>query len=756
MRAAVGSVLLALTICAEGVSLRMAQPVQKVIQLMENMLEKGKAEKQAEQVQYTAHKQFCDDTTLEKNRAIADALQTSSTLKVDVRKYTADAAVLSRDIALLDEDIATWAGDMKAATNVRTVEKTDRAATIRSYTETSDALSIAAAFLKQAAYDRKHNEVPLATAVTNLNEIKIAHESKQKIEAAGPLPHAMAVLRKAEHDRKQNNPVLRAVVVVKKAEKDRKQQEASWAQLMKKLIPDAARKAVDNFLQQSVVVSGPGVSEFVAEDLGTIWHRLVRHGEHDNEFQCHDVIELLYKLSDKFVDERVTLEREEKNAEQNYAMVMEDLKAQIAQAAADRAQKVETKAKKLQAKADAVADLEDATNTMHEDQKYLSDLTTTCAQTASAFKVREQLRSDELVAIVNAIDIISGSAVAGNAEKHFAGVSRKASSFVQLSSTSSGHDHAVKYLEAQAEKLHSRVLASIASHVSRDPPARVTKMIKDLILRLGAEASEEAAHQGWCDTELASNAQTRKKKTDQVETLRADIDRLQASVSKITEHITDFTQAITDIDAAIAEATKLRAPDKAANAETISDAHEAQDAVSQALTILREHYAKVAKSAALVQQPELFGSSYKGMQPESTGVLGMLEVIKSDFARLESETKEAEASAQKDFDEFMADSKLDKAQKSHDIEHNIAKRKEESLMLAQKVHLLEHTQHELDIAFAYFDKLKPSCNEFGVSYEDRADRRRGEVESLQEALRIFNEGGLAEVPKNPRDELHSL
>ena len=41
----------------------------------------------------------------------------------------------------------------------------------------------------------------------------------------------------------------------------------------------------------------------------------------------------------------------------------------------------------------------------------------------------------------------------------------------------------------------------------------------------------------------------------------------------------------------------------------------------------------------------------------------MLEVIESDFARLEADTEASEASASKQFDEFMTDSKVDKAQK---------------------------------------------------------------------------------------------
>ena len=93
-------------------------------------------------------------------------------------------------------------------------------------------------------------------------------------------------------------------------------------------------------------------------------------------------------------------------------------------------------------------------------------------------------------------------------------------------------------------------------------------------------------------------------------------------------------------------------------------------------------------------------------------------MIESDFARLESDTKAAEATAQKEYDEFMTDSKVDKSEKSTDIEHKTAKKQDESQALTTKREDLEGTQKELDAALAYFDKLKPSCVDSRVSYED--------------------------------------
>merc|ERR550514_2680157 len=114
------------------------------------------------------------------------------------------------------------------------------------------------------------------------------------------------------------------------------------------------------------------------------------------------------------------------------------------------------------------------------------------------------------------------------------------------------------------------------------------------------------------------------------------------------------------------------------------------------------------------------------MQSENGGVIGMLEAIESDFARLEAETTSAEATAQKEYDEFMTDSQVDKAQKSKDIEHKTAKKQDQSQALTSKHADLEGTQKELDAALAYFDKLKPSCVDAGVKYDDRVSRRKEE------------------------------
>jgi len=224
--------------------------------------------------------------------------------------------------------------------------------------------------------------------------------------------------------------------------------------------------------------------------------------------------------------------------------------------------------------------------------------------------------------------------------------------------------------------------------------------------------------------------------------LQAEIDQLRATVAKLTEDISELTVAVADLDSAIARQTKLRHEEKAKNTETISDAASAGTAVDQALAVLREFYVKAGEATAFVQKAAApdgtYDSAYKGMDTESDAVLGMLEVIQTDFARLESATKTAEVSAQHEYDEFMTDSKTDKEAKATNLEHKATKKQDTESAFTTKSHDLVATQKELDAAFVYFDKLKPSCVDAGDDFNDRVVQRKEEIASLQEALRALN------------------
>jgi len=269
-------------------------------------------------------------------------------------------------------------------------------------------------------------------------------------------------------------------------------------------------------------------------------------------------------------------------------------------------------------------------------------------------------------------------------------------------------------------------------------------MIKDMIIKLTEEANEEAEHKGFCDSELSTNKQTRDDKSTEVDELTASIEQMTANSQKLATEITELTEQVTEIDAAVGKATATRAAEKEKNTATIADAKVAKAAVSKALQILKEFYDKAAQATALIQvkrgvedvMPETFDEPFTGTGGEG-GVVGMLEVILSDFERLEAETTEEESSAQSEYDEFMSDSAEAKETKSGSIKHKTGEKTKLDSDTAQAKKDLKSTQEELDAAMAYFEKLKPSCVDAGESYEERVARRKEEIESLNEALKIL-------------------
>merc|ERR1719305_1012705 len=100
-------------------------------------------------------------------------------------------------------------------------------------------------------------------------------------------------------------------------------------------------------------------------------------------------------------------------------------------------------------------------------------------------------------------------------------------------------------------------------------------------------------------------------------------------------------------------------------------------------------------------------------------VVDFLEVILSDFSRLESETTTDESMESEEYKTYMFESEKDQALKQNEMKHKTEQKtsKESSLHSAQEE--LKLTQEALDKAVAYYEKLKPKCVDTGISYEER-------------------------------------
>merc|ERR1719343_1915438 len=276
---------------------------------------------------------------------------------------------------------------------------------------------------------------------------------------------------------------------------------------------------------------------------------------------------------------------------------------------------------------------------------------------------------------------------------------------------------------------------------------------------------------------------TRNKLSENIDSLKAAIEEGKATALKLAEDTKQLNSEVEELSKAMGEATDLRTAEKAKNKETVEDAQAASKAVAAATAVLKDFYEKAATATGFLQatgkEPQYglkqrikmgsdewnalanpnfegtvdkghkegmqtFGEKEQGQQDEAKfGVLALLDVVASEFATLEAETKAAEAEAAETYERFMVDGKKSKAVKRRKIEMNEADKVQTENKIREDTAELKSTQDELLAAERYHERLVPQCIDQGMTWEERVAAREAEISSLKEALKILNSPDVA-------------
>jgi len=288
--------------------------------------------------------------------------------------------------------------------------------------------------------------------------------------------------------------------------------------------------------------------------------------------------------------------------------------------------------------------------------------------------------------------------------------------------------------------LKSEMLASLVSEVEADPFAKVKTLIQKLIQRLLDEAAQEATKKGFCDEKLGKAKNERKFKFTAVKKVAADLKVLEAKKEELKEEMPKLTKSIEDLGKALNETKTEREQSKSDNHKAIKKAREGLAAVEEAITVLKKFYKKASKSFIQASPVDAddpgagFKGEYEGKQDGAKGIIGLLEVVQSDFKRTITDTKDAEKNAQAEFVKFEQTSKADIAGKTTQLQLDEEESKKTDKAIDEKTSDLETQQKLLDDALKAIEDLKPMCIDTGMSYEDRKTKREEEIEALKKAM----------------------
>merc|ERR1719378_1413492 len=158
------------------------------------------------------------------------------------------------------------------------------------------------------------------------------------------------------------------------------------------------------------------------------------------------------------------------------------------------------------------------------------------------------------------------------------------------------------------------------------------------------------------------------------------------------------------------------------------------------MEVLREYYEGAsllqvgAKAHAKARSDEEVDS-----QGDGSGILGVLEVAESDFAKGLAEARTIEQQAQAEYDKLMQDGKMLKTTKEMEIKGKQSELKSLKVTMTDLTEDKTGLTGELDAVLAYLDKLKPQCETKVMSYAERKAKREAEIEGLKEALEILEQ-----------------
>lgn len=683
--------------------------VSKVISMLEDLKKQVLAEGEEEAATYNQFACFCKTTQADKTEAIKTGKDDKTSLVAEINKLTGERLALDKLLAGLNADIKAAEEEMKTAT-------TESDAAHKTYSGNEADMKAAISALISAIKALKSSKTP------SLMQLKSVGDTvKQAVFLADVLGIA----------------------------------------------GDSAQKVATQLLQQS--------SSDVPVEM------------EDYKFHSGSIIETLEKLLTSFRKEKTDIDAEETKRVQAYNVLIQEQTDIVKAKTHELDEASKTRAEKIASIGTASQELSTTSATLLNDMEYLDELNTICSQKAKTWDQRSKVRADELNALTQAATIIKSTV----AEKTEASTIRfvQARSTLHLADAVANSESAMEAIEAEVEgveedstplgflqkqsiqkhqpddaardlvlsllkgkgkQLGSTLLTSLASRIAADPFVKIKKLIQELIERLLTEAANEASQKGWCDKSMADAKQKRQYAADEVEDLNAKMAKLEGLTAKLSEEISILTDDIEELDKAAAAAKKERDEEKAENTATVDEAKAGVAAIEQAIDILDKFYKTKAKESvdlSLAQGPLDdapqggfdIGEAYKGANAEAGGIIGMMEVIQSDFKRTITETNEAEKLAEEQYLAFTTENGKALAEKKMAKQEKTKLKDETDANFDDAEDSLDTQTQILATAIKELMELKVSCVDTGMSYADRVAMREEEIAALKKALCILQQ-----------------
>jgi len=504
----------------------------------------------------------------------------------------------------------------------------------------------------------------------------------------------------------------------------------------------------------SAMVKASGISSMDAQGIMSLAQTNSKSDDDDDDsetgapeaaaYESHSggIIDTLNGLLEQATSQLDAATKAETTNKNNFDMLKQGLTDEIKFANKDMDESKKELAESGEIKAAAEGDLEVTSKSLAEDLASLGDLHSNCMTKAQDFEAETTSRGEELKAIA-----MAKKAVVENT----AGATGQSYDFMQMSSSADlKNTEAVQFIKNLAKKNNAPALAQLASRINSamrlnhgaDVFAKIKGMVSDMIEKLEEEQAAAAELKAWCDKEIAEATAKKEDSTAELEKLNTKLESDTAHSAKLKEEVATLQKELADLAARTEEMNKIRAEEKAVYEKNRPEMEQGLKGVKLALKILNEYYAKADKS-------------HSASSGGASGIVGLLEVVESDFTKGLTEMIATEEAAAAAYESETKDNEITKTTKEQDVKYKTKEFTGLDKTIGDVTKDRDGVQDELDSVNAALKALDKKCTYKVESYEERKARREAEIAGLKEALEIM-ESETAFVQTSARHALRGV
>eukprot|EP00747_Dinoflagellata_sp_TGD_P155725 gnl/TRDRNA2_/TRDRNA2_177604_c2_seq49.p1 gnl/TRDRNA2_/TRDRNA2_177604_c2~~gnl/TRDRNA2_/TRDRNA2_177604_c2_seq49.p1 ORF type:complete len:722 (+),score=259.57 gnl/TRDRNA2_/TRDRNA2_177604_c2_seq49:62-2167(+) len=435
----------------------------------------------------------------------------------------------------------------------------------------------------------------------------------------------------------------------------------------------------------------------------------------------------------------------EADKQKSYEAIMSTKKQELETLEKTLEKQTSDEAEKSKQLADSKTILDDTAVQLKADEVFFADTKEGCQKKAGEWAERTRLRTEELQGMSKAIEILTSPEAQKNFEK-------SESTFVQLSSMrkakqSHVRNDAYSKMRALATKYHSVALAEVAVALKMGGHFDncITSVEKQIAV-LRKEEADDIEHKDRCQAQENAN---QKQMTD----LKHEIAMTDEELGRMADKEKELEIKIETLEASMEETKKemkeildQRNEEEDQFKKALKEDMEAAEVIGKAITALSAFYKKNKIPVELVQikkapeysvdedkAPETGFSSSGSRSSESTGLIGILSMLKEDVEKEIKVGKAENAEAQKEYAKARADlqATLDATTATKvQTEKQLANLQEK---IAEYDEYKMQKGNELDAQKQLEKTIYEDCEWVKTQFDERAEKRKVEIQDLMDS-----------------------